>query len=250
LLSFSCVFVILQILVVGEHNVGKTSLIRRFVEDRFVKEPGVGLGAAYRTCLTLIGGKLVKVHLHDVPTDTTLAELVSGKLLKDVDGAVLVYDQSSPDSLDNLDTWSEQIHAANADNWKAGLAAAATSVNAPAKILEDETEGGRVAPPSEAAASPSSPSSFDDDDEQPAGLASRSRVRLAVVANKSDLATASKIASRDAGVELAQRLGATFIETSARDSCNVDATFLNMARKLVKDRQAGKDGAGAGCVIC
>jgi hypothetical protein len=42
--------------------------------------------------------------------------------------------------------------------------------------------------------------------------------------------------SRQSGEELASQLNAPFMETSARDSCNVDVTFLNLAKTLVNTR--------------
>jgi len=75
-------------------------------------------------------------------------------------------------------------------------------------------------------------------------------VSLLLVGNKNDL-LAERQVTRQQGQELASKLGAPFIETSAKDACNVDVMFLNLAKKLVKTRRGitgkeGIDGSGSG----
>jgi len=67
-------------------------------------------------------------------------------------------------------------------------------------------------------------------------------VNLLLVGNKNDL-TNDRQVTRAQGQELAAKLSAPFIETSAKDACNVDVMFLNLAKKLVKNRRGltGKD---------
>jgi len=256
----------IKILVVGAAGVGKTSLIRRFVEDRFIEGKGTPLGAPFRTVLTLIAGRLVKIHVHDVPADASLEELArvragargseksaGGALLDAVDGALLVYDPSNPDSLDCLDSWSEQIHAANADlhdgGWKT---ASQTGIFVPPENPKDplgEKDAELAAAAAKKALSPTSPPiDADEGGIEGTGLASKSRVRVTVLANKSDMPRALRQAvPSSAGKALASKLSAQFVAASARDSSGVDAAFLEMARKLVKDRLHGRNQGG--CII-
>jgi GTPase SAR1 family protein/N-acetylneuraminic acid mutarotase len=269
----------LKILVVGAHGAGKTSLIRRFVEDRFVEGKGgqasPALGAGYRTVLTLIAGRLVKIHVHDVPADASLAELLrrvqsgsskggcekstGGALLDAVDGALLVYDPLNADSLDCLNSWSEQIHAAAASKDGAWTPAKQRGFYVPKEDPNDPAQESPAAEAAAAAAAAAARKPVDDDEDEGGiegtGLASKSRVRLTVVANKSDLVDAARRkGKKDAyvptsqGRSLASKLSASFVACSARDASHVDNAFLTMARKLVKDRLAGRN-QGA-CVVC
>jgi len=61
-------------------------------------------------------------------------------------------------------------------------------------------------------------------------------VVLLLVGNKNDLLDERQV-SRQSGEELAAQLGAPFMETSARDSSNVDIAFLNLAKTLVNQRK-------------
>ena len=56
-----------------------------------------------------------------------------------------------------------------------------------------------------------------------------------LVGNKVDLVDRREV-QKDEGRSCAKRLGATFVETSACNSTNVDVAFLNIARKLVLQR--------------
>jgi len=61
-------------------------------------------------------------------------------------------------------------------------------------------------------------------------------VEMLLVANKADLTEARQVPAEKAQ-ELAKKIGAPFIETSAMDSRNVDVAFLNLAKKLVHKRE-------------
>lgn len=71
-------------------------------------------------------------------------------------------------------------------------------------------------------------------------------VNKLLVGNKCDL-TSKKVVDTKMAQELADSLGIPFLETSARDSINVDEAFTRMARDI-KERMAvsgGNDAAGA-----
>jgi len=61
-------------------------------------------------------------------------------------------------------------------------------------------------------------------------------VRKILVGNKCDLST-KKVVSYDEGKELADTLGIRFLETSAKNTHNVDVVFATMAKEL-KDKAA------------
>jgi Ras-related protein Rab-1A len=53
-----------------------------------------------------------------------------------------------------------------------------------------------------------------------------------LVGNKSDLESQRQVSVKS-GAELAKKINATFVETSAKSTLNVDAAFLNLARGLL-----------------
>ncbi|KAK8795371.1 hypothetical protein WA538_004684, partial [Blastocystis sp. DL] len=58
-------------------------------------------------------------------------------------------------------------------------------------------------------------------------------INLCLIGNKSDLSSNREV-SKEAGAILAKEVGASFIETSAKNAKNVEESFLRMASELVK----------------
>jgi Ras-related protein Rab-1A len=59
-----------------------------------------------------------------------------------------------------------------------------------------------------------------------------SSVAKLLVGNKADLESQRQVTTKS-GAELAKKINATFVETSAKNTFNVDAAFLNLAKSLV-----------------
>lgn len=66
-----------------------------------------------------------------------------------------------------------------------------------------------------------------------------------LVGNKADL-TEEKQVSEGTAQSFADKLSIPFLETSAKTATNVDAAFLTMAKELIKSREKGETGGGAG----
>lgn len=64
-----------------------------------------------------------------------------------------------------------------------------------------------------------------------------------LVGNKSDL-TAKKVVDYDVAKEFADSMGVQFLETSAKDSTNVEQAFLAMARQIKERMPTGGTGGG------
>ena len=222
-----------KIVIMGSKGSGVTSLIRRFVEDRFL-ETSTPLGVDHRTVLTLLQGKLVKIHLYDVPSNATLVQM--NAIIRDADAAVLVYDPSHPLSLDNLGTLATQV--AGQDGFESmpisptvvhtPSSSSSSSINSPSSTAETLS-------PHTPAMSPSS---------------SASKVHLTVVSSKCDLPKHLQAIPQSNGRTLASSLDAKFAQVSSRDSTGIDELFLDLAKSIVKDRLEGKHATKNGCVIC
>eukprot|EP00456_Euglypha_rotunda_P023735 TRINITY_DN19629_c0_g1_i11.p1 TRINITY_DN19629_c0_g1~~TRINITY_DN19629_c0_g1_i11.p1 ORF type:complete len:145 (-),score=27.03 TRINITY_DN19629_c0_g1_i11:26-427(-) len=62
-----------------------------------------------------------------------------------------------------------------------------------------------------------------------------------LVGNKADL-TEEKQVPEETAQRFADKLGISFLETSAKTSTNVDAAFLTMAKELIKNREKANPG--------
>jgi Ras-related protein Rab-1A len=80
--------------------------------------------------------------------------------------------------------------------------------------------------------------------------ASESTLKL-LVGNKADLQEDKKVPSEDAK-NFADKLGISFLETSAKNATNVEAAFLTMAKQLIQAKEASgpsKPTGGSGLVL-
>eukprot|EP01083_Nonionella_stella_P030844 84520_1 len=77
--------------------------------------------------------------------------------------------------------------------------------------------------------------------------ASENTMKL-LVGNKADMVEDKKVAESTAQ-QFADRLGIPFLETSAKNSTNVESAFLTMARELIKSREANPNSGQNGVNI-
>jgi len=91
----------LKLLLVGEGNVGKTSLLVRFIEDQFA-DTYSDFESKFR--LIEIGGRTIKVVITDTAGQENFRTLTGG-MYHGVSGVFCVYDITNKESFDKLDTW-------------------------------------------------------------------------------------------------------------------------------------------------
>lgn len=94
----------LKVLVGGEGNVGKTSLICRYTKGRFFDARNLTLGVDITTHEFLVGGELVKLAIFDI--EGRQGER-SGCYLG-AQAALLVYDVAVPHSFEALPAWIDR----------------------------------------------------------------------------------------------------------------------------------------------
>ena len=108
----------LSIVLVGDASVGKTSLITRFVDDKFEEgssKPTVGID--YLRKMVELEGIKVLVRFWDT-AGTEKYGAVSDTAIKMAAGAVLVYDVTKRGSFDQLRFWMMKLHEKSRPNLK------------------------------------------------------------------------------------------------------------------------------------
>jgi small GTP-binding protein len=98
---------ILKICLLGEANVGKTSLVHRFIENKFRQSYKATLGVnLMKKELNLDNYGLISVQIWDLGGQESFKSL--RKLyLEGANGALLVYDVTNPKTFNKLDEWME-----------------------------------------------------------------------------------------------------------------------------------------------
>lgn len=98
----------LKIIVCGTGAVGKTSLVRRYVEDKFELNYLLTVGMDPSNRLIEVEDFLVNLVIYDVAGQKrfqTLREVFFRK----AHGAILVFDLTRSETLDELEEWKQQI---------------------------------------------------------------------------------------------------------------------------------------------
>ena len=97
-----------KIVTVGDSGVGKSCLLTRFVSDVYSDFHVSTIAFDYRTVVTMIKGKLVRLQLWDTAGQERFS-IVAGSFYRGADGFVIVYDATNRQSFDHVEQWLSQV---------------------------------------------------------------------------------------------------------------------------------------------
>ena len=97
-----------KILTIGESGVGKTCVLRRFVENKFLKNHLATIGIDFKTKTLNINNQEIKLKIWDTAGQERFRNITT-QYYKGADGIVLVYDVTDESSYDKIRDWMEQI---------------------------------------------------------------------------------------------------------------------------------------------
>jgi len=94
----------IKIISMGSGGCGKSCLIKRYCEDRFVNKYIATIGVDYGVKPVQIEGNDVRVNFWDLSGHPELFE-IRNEFYRDAQGCLLVYDVTNRDSFSECDTW-------------------------------------------------------------------------------------------------------------------------------------------------
>jgi small GTP-binding protein len=100
-----------KVVVAGDGNVGKTSLIRRYCEGKFDQSRILTLGVDFQTKVITVGEMTVKLSIWDVAGQDRFQSF-RDTFYGGAHAVALVYDVMSPASFFNLMHWRDEIQSA------------------------------------------------------------------------------------------------------------------------------------------
>ncbi|KAJ2857126.1 Ras- protein Rab-18 [Coemansia erecta] len=100
-----------KILLIGDSNVGKSSILLRFTDDHFLppEETSATIGVDFKVKMYSLDGQRYKLTIWDTAGQERFRTLTSS-YYRGAQGVILVYDVSNRESFDNLDTWVEELN--------------------------------------------------------------------------------------------------------------------------------------------
>lgn len=106
--------VIFKITSVGNSEVGKSCLIKRYCEGRFVKRYITTIGVDYGVKKLSIKDHSVSINFFDLSGNNDY-KLIRQEFYKDTSGIVMVYDQDDRDSFSSLVHWEDEMKRCEVD---------------------------------------------------------------------------------------------------------------------------------------
>jgi small GTP-binding protein len=100
-----------KIVIAGDENVGKTSLIRRYCEGRFETSRVATIGVDFQTKVLDLPSGSVKLSIWDLAGQTRFQVVRLGMYRGSRAGA-LVFDLSRPETVEHLAAWREEAQGA------------------------------------------------------------------------------------------------------------------------------------------
>ncbi|KAI8059186.1 ras family-domain-containing protein [Gongronella butleri] len=101
----------LKLLLIGNSNVGKSSLLLRFTDDTFLPQEEVSatIGVDFKVSMMEVDGREYKLTIWDTAGQERFRTLTSS-YYRGAQGVILVYDVSSRETFDALNTWWNEVN--------------------------------------------------------------------------------------------------------------------------------------------
>ena len=107
---------IIKILTLGDSKVGKTSIILRYINKKFIDTGQLStIGIDFKTKFIEKGGEKIKVTIYDTAGQERFRNIIK-HYYKGANGVLLTYDITDKNSFKNLDFWIGDLKE-NADNF-------------------------------------------------------------------------------------------------------------------------------------
>ena len=104
-----------KVVVVGDSGVGKTNLVKRFINDTFNKDSKATVGVEFLSKTYLINQEVFKIEIWDTAGQERYKSITAA-YYKGAKGAMIVYDVTNQTSFDNVDNWANEIKEKAARN--------------------------------------------------------------------------------------------------------------------------------------
>eukprot|EP00696_Hemimastix_kukwesjijk_P012441 gnl/Hemi2/25588_TR8595_c0_g1_i1.p1 gnl/Hemi2/25588_TR8595_c0_g1~~gnl/Hemi2/25588_TR8595_c0_g1_i1.p1 ORF type:complete len:189 (+),score=37.12 gnl/Hemi2/25588_TR8595_c0_g1_i1:79-645(+) len=130
----------IKILSLGEAGVGKSCLIKRYCEERFIAKYIETIGVDYGVKGLTMGGRDVRVCFWDLAGGAEYFE-VRNEFYQDCQGAILVYDITNRKSFEALEEWVQEAYSHHARSFVGVVCANKSDIVGRRAISDEEGRG-------------------------------------------------------------------------------------------------------------
>jgi len=101
--------IIFKVITLGDVSVGKTSILRRYKDNKFIESYKRTLGIdSFTKEITLNNGHIIYLNFYDTAGQETYRSMYKS-YVRNVDGVLLVFDLNKKKTFDNIKTWIEYL---------------------------------------------------------------------------------------------------------------------------------------------
>ena len=131
---------ILKLLTIGDQFVGKSSIINRYIDDKFNEKIKPTLGIDFKTKMIQKGENLIKISIYDTAGEEKYRHLIKN-YYNGSNGILLVFDITKRNSFDNLNFWLDELeNNCNLNNLYIFLVGNKTDLKKERKVSYDEAK--------------------------------------------------------------------------------------------------------------
>jgi DnaJ homolog subfamily C member 27 len=127
----------IKIISMGSGGCGKSCLIKRYCEDRFVNKYIATIGVDYGVKPIQLEGNDVRVNFWDFSGHSEFFE-IRNEFYKDAQGCILVYDVTSRESFNDCDAWLAEAAKFGANPAEMPITLCANKVDKKRVVSEEE----------------------------------------------------------------------------------------------------------------
>ena len=128
-----------KLIVIGDENVGKTSIINRFKNNLFSPEYEPTVGLDFQSIPILIDDQSVTLLLYDTAGQEKFKSLIP-LYTNEANIILLIYDISNKDSFDNIGKWFDSLNNINKEEVIFALVGNKSDLDFNRKVSKEEAE--------------------------------------------------------------------------------------------------------------
>jgi DnaJ family protein C protein 27 len=127
----------IKIVAIGAATVGKSCLIKRYCEERFVSKYIATIGIDYGVKPVNVDGIDVRVNFWDLSGHPEFFE-VRNEFYKDAQGIVLAYDVTNPGTFEECDNWMAEATKYGANTSEVPMILCANKTDKKGRVVSEE----------------------------------------------------------------------------------------------------------------
>ena len=110
----------IQLITLGDHMVGKTSILTRFKDDSFSLSTYTTIGIDFVSKVMNVSSKSVRVKIRDTAGQDRY-KVMTKSYYRNAKACLIVYDITRRETFDNVKTWADQYMQSNASGMKSAI---------------------------------------------------------------------------------------------------------------------------------